>query len=223
MWLHRYVGDYPFVASVVEAALCYGVALPVLHVWIGFTGGEWAAAVLLWLCAAVAYAVAIGFAVRAFREPMPTSVALLGAFDVFVVLLHGTAAFGLSLWALDGAVARDTWVTGIPPGTPPYAAFVGNFLFASMTVMTTAGWPHTMPRAGNAFGALWGISVGFTGLLWLGTFFVVIVGEVRRKDAKPSIQQPIREIVHSYVPEMVARHRRRARPAQPPPMHALGK
>ena len=163
---------YP-VYTILSAIVVYGIALAVYSSFVGERWAEWFASAFLWALVIVIY-VAMGYFVyRIFTQPLAPWDMFWGVFDFYFAFVHAQAGLGMTIYLLDTAPTKDSWLIIINPAASPYAIYVGDFLLTSVTIFNTAGWVGIRPRPSTVPGALWGIFLGATG--WFYVLFVIAV------------------------------------------------
>lgn len=165
------LGRWPFVYTLVSAIVCYGIALVVYSSNVGERWAEWVASGLFWALGAVTYYWAGAFFYRIITTPTPPWEAMLTFVDVYLAVLHGIAGVGMSIFLLDGAPGKVTWLAPINAATAsPYAIYVGDFLYTATLVINGAGFATLKPTTSTVIGSVWGIVMSIT-----GPFLLIVV------------------------------------------------
>lgn len=159
--------------TLVSCVVIFGIALGVYTPHVGERWAEWFASAFLWLLVIIVY-IAMGvFVYRVFTQSLEPVDMFWGVFDFYFAFTLAQAGLGMTIYLLDTAPTKDTWLLLINSANSPYAIFVGDFWFTTVTVFNTAGWISMKPRPSTVLGPLWGIFLGAT--TWFYVLFVVAV------------------------------------------------
>lgn len=170
----------PFLYTGVSAVTCYGIALVIYSTHVGERWAEWVASVIFWVLAVFVYSGAALYVYRIFTKPLDPRKTFVGFLDIYIAFLHAISGVGMSLYLLDTAPLKDSWLLFIDTTASPYAIFVGNFVFTCVHVFNTAGYVTMKPRTSTVLGPLWGIAVSFTGLFMIAIVLTLVLRTVKK-------------------------------------------
>jgi hypothetical protein len=173
---------WPFIYTIVSAIVCYGVILVIYSTNVGERWAEWVASALFWLLAVVVYYWSISFFFRIINTPTGPWEALLEFMDVYLSTLHAIAGVGMSIYLLDTAPGKDTWLVPVVTTASPYAIFVGDFLYTATLVINGAGFATLTPTTSTVIGSIWGIFMSIT-----GPFLLIIVISLVMRSIKKTV------------------------------------
>ena len=189
--VHNQIGNTPFILTVLTAIVVYGIMLSVYAATFGQRWSDWYFAAFSWALFIFVSITSGNYMYKLLTKQLPGWRGFVGFLDVYIAYGHAIAALGMSIYALDTATTRDTYIAPVGPvGTSPYAIFVADFLGAAFHVMVTAGYVETKPVPGQVIGAIWGILLSFSSLLVVSFVFATVVGK-RLDDASEEKKTPV--------------------------------
>lgn len=195
------MGTRPFILTIISSIIIYGVMLSVYASNFGERWADWYFAIWAWAVFIFIFTVSGLFAHKLIisREKTKGWQAFFGFMDLYLSVNHALAALGMSIFALDTAPGKATYIA--PVGNTPYAVFYADFLSSCFYVVNSAGHYSTSPVTGQAIGATWGMLVTITGLLMVGFVFVIVIDKRIYLLQEQENQAGIRTVQVGYIPD----------------------